>query len=637
MKQAVILAGGKGTRLADRLGGLPKPLIDVDGIPLLQRQIELLKDQGFRNVLVLVNHRAELIEQFLAEQQRFGIDITCIDDGEPRGTAGAVHAVIGMLQPEFLVVYGDTLFDVDLNRLWENHIGSGAEATLLLHPNDHPHDSDLVVINDDNSIARFIPYPHTDGEFHRNLVNAALYVINRRIFSQQPKDGILDFGRDFFPGCLKAGIALNGYVSPEYIKDIGTPSRLDRAISDLRRGVIERASLARKQKAVFLDRDGTLNVLNGYVRTPDDLELVPGAGRALNMFRSAEFRSIVVTNQPVIARGECSVRELNRIHAKMDTLLGAAGAFVDGLYFCPHHPDAGFEGEVSNLKVACDCRKPAIGMIERARKDFNIDLSSSWMVGDSSGDMRAARNAGVRAVLVRTGEAGNDGKFVVSPDYEFADIGEAARFITGGYHSLKSSLEEVLEGIRSGMLVRVVGRARVGKSTVAQLIVDELRSRGFSAERVGLDGFIRPLDERTDDGVVGRFDVDLARSLLDPWLRGGALLDAKMPVYLRNKRVRAGESESVTLASDAIVVVEGVVAGLIEPVSRAELLVGVTDGEARRHDRFVQEYRARSWSDDVIEKVYNERIADESWLTDSWVAQASHVVDMQSILGKELL
>lgn len=126
VKQAVILAGGKGTRLADRLGGLPKPLIDVDGIPLLQRQIELLKDQGFRNVLVLVNHRAELIEQFLAEQQRFGIDITCIDDGEPRGTAGAVHAVIGMLQPEFLVVYGDTLFDVDLNRLWENHIGSGA-------------------------------------------------------------------------------------------------------------------------------------------------------------------------------------------------------------------------------------------------------------------------------------------------------------------------------------------------------------------------------------------------------------------------------------------------------------------------------------------------------------------------------
>jgi histidinol-phosphate phosphatase family protein len=493
------------------------------------------------------------------------------------------------------------------------------------------------VINDDNSIAKFLPYPHTDGEFHRNLVNAALYVVNRRIFSQQTQAGIQDFGRDFFPHCLMAGFALNGYVSSEYIKDIGTPSRLDRAISDLRSGVIERASLAKRQKAVFLDRDGTLNVLNGYVRTPDELELVPDAGRALNMFRSAEFRSIVVTNQPIIARGDCSVRELDQIHAKMDTLLGAAGAYVDRLYFCPHHPDAGFEGEVANLKIACDCRKPAIGMIQRACRDFNIDLSSSWMIGDSSSDIRAARNAGVRSVLVRTGVAGNDGKFVVSPDYEFADIGEAASFITGGYRTLKESLEGVLEGIRSGMLVRVVGRARVGKSTVAQLIVDELRSRGFSAERVGLDGFIRPLHERTDDGVVGRFDVDLARRLLNPWLRGGALLDTKMPVYLRNKRLRAEASESVTLASDAVMVVEGVVAGLIEPASRAELLVGVIDGEARRHGRFVQEYRARSWSDDVIEKVYNERIADENWLTDSWVARASHVVDMQLILGKDSL
>lgn len=366
MRQAVILAGGKGTRLAERLNGLPKPLVDIDGVPLLQRQILALKAHGFGKIVVLVNYRADAIEEFLAENAHFGIEIKCIDDGEPRGTAGAVYDALEHLESRFLVVYGDTLFDIDLDRFWAFHEHSGADGSLFLHPNDHPFDSDLVKLDAEQRVLAFLPYPRAEDDYQRNLVNAALYVLDRRLFASGVPAGLQDFGKDFFPQCLSAGFSLRGYVSPEYIKDIGTTKRLDRAVGHLRAGVVARASLTHPQKAVLLDRDGTLNVAAGYIKRPEDLHLIPRTAEAISILHAAEYRTVVVTNQPVIARGDVSVEMLDRIHAKLETELGRSGAFLDRLYYCPHHPDSGFPGEVAELKFACGCRKPEVGLIEQA-------------------------------------------------------------------------------------------------------------------------------------------------------------------------------------------------------------------------------------------------------------------------------
>jgi histidinol-phosphate phosphatase family protein len=398
MKQALILAGGKGTRLRERLGDLPKPLIDVFGTPLLERQILLLKQHCFERILILVNYRAEAIAEFCAQRAQWGLDIRCIDDGEPCGTAGAVLHVMDQLDDEFLVVYGDTMLQVDLGRFQAFHAQvPGVAASLFLHPNDHPQDSDLVELDEQGFVRAFHPYPHPTDAWLPNLVNAALYCIRRdALLPWRDTPGMLDFGKDVFPQMLGRGLRLRGYNSPEYIKDVGTPARIDKAITDMRSGRIDRASLDHAQMVAFLDRDGTINREVEHLRSAEDFDILPGVEQAVRRLNQAEYRVCVITNQPVLARGECSVEDLRRVHNKMETLLGRAGAYVDRIDYCPHHPDAGFEGEVPELKRACDCRKPATGMINAAAAALNIDRTRSWMVGDTTTDVLTAARAGLR-------------------------------------------------------------------------------------------------------------------------------------------------------------------------------------------------------------------------------------------------
>lgn len=425
MTQAVILAGGKGTRLASRLNGRPKPLIEIDGVPLLKRQIDLLHANGVDDIVLLVNHAANQIEAFVRNEYPTA-NIRLIDDGEPRGTAGATLACLDQLQDRFLVVYGDTLFDIDVSHLLDAHEQSGAEATLLLHPNDHPFDSDLVEIDAQGWIKRFHPYPHDDAVYLRNLVNAAFYAVERSALEawvERMPTG--DFAKDLFPRMVEAGSRLLGYRSFEYIKDVGTPARVDRAEGHLRSGLVARSRRTAKQAAVFVDRDGTLNELNGFIRSAEQFTLIDGVGAAIKRLNAAEYRVIVVTNQPVIARGEATLDDLDGIHAKLEGLLGAEGAMIDGIYFCPHHPHRGYEGEVTELKIECACRKPGIGMIQAAAAEFNIDLQRSWVIGDSTADIAMAATAGVRSILVATGEGGADGKYLATPDFSANNFPEA--------------------------------------------------------------------------------------------------------------------------------------------------------------------------------------------------------------------
>ena len=153
-----------------------------------------------------------------------------------------------------------------------------------------------------------------------------------------------------------------------------------------------------KQRAIFLDRDGTINKYVGFLRNINDFELLPGASDAIKMINSSGYLAIVITNQPVIARGEVTFEELDEIHNKMETLLGNDGAYLDAIYYCPHHPHRGYDGEIPELKIDCDCRKPKPGLLFKAAKDFNIDLSKSWMIGDDDTDVEAGFNAGCRAI-----------------------------------------------------------------------------------------------------------------------------------------------------------------------------------------------------------------------------------------------
>jgi D,D-heptose 1,7-bisphosphate phosphatase len=429
MRQAVILAGGKGTRLKGISGDLPKPMFPVLGVPLLQHLIEQCVVYDIVDIKLLVSYKKEVIEDYFGDGSQYGASIQYIVEDIPRGTAGALIDALPELDEQFLVVYGDTFFDIDLSALWDFHQDQAGEASIFVHPNDHPYDSDLVEVDSTFQVQKIHPYPH-DGQWRQNLVNAAIYMFNKsalkgvNFISDRP-----DIAKDLFPLMLKSKKKLYGYISTEYIKDMGTPKRLSKVEKDINSGKVKSLKKQKPKVAIFLDRDGTINQEVNHLFNQEQFELIEGVGEAICQINAAGILSVIVTNQPVISRGELKEFELKLIHNKMDTLLGRQGAYIDRLYYCPHHPDSGFSGEVEELKFDCDCRKPGIGMFMRAKNDLNIVLEQSWVIGDSTRDIFAAQNAGMKSILVQTGYAGKDGNFEVSPDFIAKDLSGAVKLI----------------------------------------------------------------------------------------------------------------------------------------------------------------------------------------------------------------
>lgn len=423
-----IIAGGKGTRMGDAAGGIPKALVPVCGKPVLQHQLELAAHCGVRSVTIFAGYRADQIRQFVGDGARFGLQIAVLEESEPLGSAGALTGALHLLPEQFFVMYCDVMLAVDLAAMALRHFERGADFTALVHPNDHPHDSDLIEADEAGWVQAIRAYPHPEDACLANLVNAALYVVRRDAL--MPSGGLpRDFTRDVIPGLLAAGARVLAYNSSEYIKDMGTPERLARVEKDMAAGRLDMGAQAAASPAVFLDRDGTLNHEVGFLASHEQFELIPGAGQALRALRQNGYRLIVVTNQPVIARGEASEADVAHVHRKLEWELGKQGAFVDGIYLCPHHPDSGFPGERAEMKGPCDCRKPGTAMVDQAASEHRLDLSRSWMIGDRTADIELARRKGLRSVLVQTGSAGQDDNYDTKPDHVATDIAAAAELI----------------------------------------------------------------------------------------------------------------------------------------------------------------------------------------------------------------
>lgn len=415
--KTVIMAGGRGTRIASVANDVPKPMINICGKPILEHQIDNLKACGLTDIILVIGYLGEKIKDYFGDGSRFGVCIEYFIEDHPLGTAGALFKM-PQLTEDFLLLCGDVIIDVDFNRFIAFHKEKKAWASLVAHPNGHPYDSSLLVTKIEApktaggmpvDTHRVICWMAKEDErlYYKNRVNAGIELISPELLKETMKNFVprhpetpdkIDLDRDVLKINIGSG-RIYAYDTPEYVKDMGTPDRFFEVENDIKTGKVHAHNLKNRQKAIFLDRDGTINKMVGFITKPEQFELLPGVAKAIKAINKSGYLAIVITNQPVIARGDCTFEQLQTIHNKMETELGKEGAFVDAIYVCPHHTDKGFSGERPEYKCDCDCRKPKPGLLLQAAKDFNIDLSQSYMIGDSDRDVKAGENAGVKEAI----------------------------------------------------------------------------------------------------------------------------------------------------------------------------------------------------------------------------------------------
>lgn len=399
--KTVIMAGGKGTRISSVANDIPKPMIQIGNMPVLEHEIMCLRDQGFTDLIITVSHLGHIIIDYFGDGSKlspatgkpFGVNIEYYVEETPLGNAGALFKIKDKLTEDFLLLNADAVFDIDFNRFVEYHKQKGGLVTLFTHPNNHPYDSGLILADENNAVMNWLAKEDERPQYYRNRVNAGLHILSPKVLECVIDTPKIDLDRQLLKPLAGTG-KMFVYDSPEYVKDMGTPDRYEAVSSDFEKGIVQKKNLREKQKAIFLDRDGTINQYVGFLRDINDFQLIDGVADAIKLINRSGYLAIVITNQPVIARGEVSYAELQEIHNKMETLLGIEGAYLDGIYFCPHHPHKGYAGEIAELKIDCECRKPKPGLMLQAAQAYNIDLSGSWMIGDSESDVKAGIAAG---------------------------------------------------------------------------------------------------------------------------------------------------------------------------------------------------------------------------------------------------
>ncbi len=429
--QAVIMAGGKGTRLVSiTKDEIPKPMAPILGKPILEWQVERLKDNGINEIIMIVGHLGNKIIDYFGDGKKFGVTIKYIEEKEPLGTAGAFYFLKEYLNDEyFLLVFGDVIFDIDITRMENYHVDKESIATLFVHPNSHPFDSDLVLSDESGKVVSFDSKNNIRDYWYDNSVNAGFYILSKNICSDIIKLVKIDLEKDILMKLAENNKEIYAYSSPEYIKDVGTVDRIEKASEEIKSGFVAKRNLKHKQKCIFIDRDGTINKHKGLVYKEDDFIFEDCVKDAIKLINQSGYLAIVITNQPVVARGLCDIKDVENIHNKMKTILGKDGAYFDDVVFCPHHPDKGYPEENPLYKISCKCRKPETGMIDLCVDKFNIDISNSWMIGDTTIDIKTGENAGLNTALVLTGESGNDGKFDIKPNIACDNLLEAVKQI----------------------------------------------------------------------------------------------------------------------------------------------------------------------------------------------------------------
>ncbi|MBV8568892.1 MAG: HAD-IIIA family hydrolase [Methylobacteriaceae bacterium] len=367
--QAVILAGGRGTRMRPITNDRPKPMIPVLGRPFLEYQIEQLREEGFDRVLILLGYLPEVVQEHFGDGSNWGVHIEYSVTGADQLTSSRVVTARHMIDPCFLLLYCDNYWPMKLDRLWARFCEAGKPGLVTAYANKDGYSRGGMLLDQENNVRVFDRLRATPGLQEVEISYAILTDLALALLPEQ--DTLIE--EALYTPLAQQG-RLTAYVSDHRYYSVGSLPRLPATEAFLRR-----------DPTVILDRDGVLNCKPPqaqYVRNWGEWEWRPGALEALRLLREANYRTIIASNQPGIGRGMMSEGDLEAIHGRMKQEIARAGGRIDAIYYCPHDWNNG-----------CECRKPKPGLLYQAQRDFHLDLTRTPFIGDDERDAAAATAA----------------------------------------------------------------------------------------------------------------------------------------------------------------------------------------------------------------------------------------------------
>lgn len=422
----MIICGGLGTRLASIGITAPKALVMVGEKVLIDIQIEFLINNGFKRVYLALGYGAqEILAHLRKSEYSSEIDIISIEETEPRGTGGALLQFLPHLNSDLFVLYGDILIDIYMGRIMKGNLG--AHLSIISRRSNHPEDSDILEIDFDDTVLKFWSKPRTNQVRIRNVAATGIFLISPEAIKELDshfKNSKFDLDRDGVPYLLGLGLKVRRVPAFGIVQDLGTPERL----ADGQLLMANRMTYSNPRPAIFIDRDGTINVERGYISSVKEFTLFNDVPESIKRLKELGFLVFLITNQPIIARGEIKREQLEEIHWHLEQVMKElASTGFEEILICPHHPDSGFEGEVTTYKIKCRCRKPESGLVERCLDNYPINKSLSWIIGNSWRDRDLASNMCMRFVGLRDVKVRSDSDVFFSTLEKFVDFIESSR------------------------------------------------------------------------------------------------------------------------------------------------------------------------------------------------------------------
>lgn len=378
--QAVVLVGGRGTRLGSLTDQTPKPMVDVSGRPFLEYVLDTLAAQGFTDIVLLTGYLSDAISTRYHGIAHKGARITCVREATPLGTAGALQNAADILHEQFIMLNGDTFFDINLRALCQ--IGNSYDGPSTLALRTVEGDRYGAVMWDGRKIHSFA-MRGVGG-----VINGGIYFLRKSILQHIPSRLPASIEGDVFPVLAELGVLYGAHFEDFFI-DIGIPEALAQAQETVPAQML--------RPTLFFDRDGVLNLDTGYVHAPEEFIWRDGVIEAIRALNDARWRICVVTNQAGVARGYYSEEAVQKLHRWMNAELAKHGAYIDAFYYSPYHPT---EATVERYRQASGCRKPAPGMLLQAMRDWPISPHRSLLIGDKDTDIQAATAANISGILL---------------------------------------------------------------------------------------------------------------------------------------------------------------------------------------------------------------------------------------------